>query len=408
VNFRWRFVLPLAVAQMVSWGSLYYAFAVLAGPMAADLGWSKTSVDGALSAGLAATGLASPLAGRMLDKHGGRIIMTVGSIVASILLLLWSQITELWQLFAIWLAMGATLSTVLYEPVFAVMARALKDDYRRAIITITLLGGLASTIFIPLSHVLEQNWGWRHALMILAAIQIPFGVLIHWIVLKSEQRQTSPTPPTLPHNRVRKAMDQPIFWFLAISYAAHSFMFTGLTFHIIPMLTDRGFALPLIIAAYAIVGPFQVVGRILVFAFEQKLDTKFAGSIATFLPVIGLAVLIMSVPNLPLLYLFAVLYGSGMGIKTIVQATAGPELLGREGYGALQGAFAGISYAVQAATPFTLAVLWSVMGSYDQVFWIIFGAACLSALAFQAALAMHRRLIANLVDQDRTAEGASS
>jgi hypothetical protein len=168
-------------------------------------------------------------------------------------------------------------------------------------------------------------------------------------------------------------------------------MFTGLTFHIIPMLTERGFAMSFIIAAYAIVGPSQVVGRIFVFAFEKKFDTKFAGSIATFLPVIGLSVLILAVPGSPLLYLFAVLYGSGMGIKTIVQATAGPDLLGREGYGALQGAFAGISYAVQAATPFMLAVLWSAKGNYNQVIWIFFGAACVSALGFQAALVMHRR-----------------
>src|SRR5688572_25583097 len=149
--FRWSLVLPLAFGQLVSWGSLYYGFAVIAGPMASELGWSKPEVNGALSLGLAMTGIASFFAGRLIDRHGGRIPMTAGSIAATALLILWSRIDTLWQLYAIWAAMGAVFSTVLYEPVFAVMARELKQDYRRGIVIITLLGGLASTVFIPLT-----------------------------------------------------------------------------------------------------------------------------------------------------------------------------------------------------------------------------------------------------------------
>ena len=99
----------------------------------------------------------------------------------------------------------------------------------------------------------------------------------------------------------------------------------------------------------------------------------------------------LATPGSPLLYWFAIFYGGGMGIKTIVQATAGPEFLGREGYGALQGTFAGINFAVQAATPFALAVLWSLMGGYDQVIWVLFAGAALSALAFVGALMVRRK-----------------
>ena len=386
MKFRWGFVLPLAVAQLVSWGSPYYAFAVIAGPMAKELEWSSPQVNGALSAGLAATGFASFFAGRIIDAYGGRLLMTAGSIAAALLLLAWSQVTELWQLYAVWVAMGATFSCVLYEPVFAVMARELKDDYRRGIITITLLGGLASTAFIPLTQFLVDVADWRQALVVLAAIQIPFGILIHWFVLRSSKETAAVTKAIVPAGRVRKALVTPVFWLLALSYGAHAFMFTGLTFHIIPLLTERGFPLPLIIAAYTLVGPFQVIGRIVVFALEKKINVMLAGIIATSLPVVGLALLITATPGSVLLYCFAIFYGAGMGIKTIVQATAAPEFLGREGYGALQGTFAGINYAIQAATPFALALLWSVMGGYDQVIWILFAGAALSALAFVGAL----------------------
>jgi hypothetical protein len=392
MKFRWGFVLPLAVAQLVSWGSLYYAFAVIAGPMAAEMVWSNPAVNGALSAGLAATGFASFFAGRAIDAYGGRVLMTAGSVAAAVLLLAWSQVTELWQLYAVWIAMGAVFSCVLYEPVFAVMARELKDDYRRGIITITLLGGLASTAFIPLTQFLVDVSDWRQALVVLAAIQIPFGILVHWFVLRSPRETVAVTKAAVPIGRVRKAIVTPVFWLLALSYGAHAFMFTGLTFHIIPLLSERGFALPMIIAAYTLVGPFQVIGRIVVFALEKKINVMLAGIIATSLPVIGLVLLILATPDSVLVYCFAIFYGSGMGIKTIVQATAAPEFLGREGYGALQGTFAGINYAIQAATPFALAVLWSVMGGYDQVIWVLFGGAALSALAFVGALLVRPKL----------------
>ena len=386
MKFRWDFVLPLAVAQLVSWGSLYYAFAVIAGPMGKEMGWSSPAINGALSAGLAATGFASFFSGRIIDAYGGRALMTAGSMAAALLLLAWSRVTELWQLYAVWIAMGAIFSCVLYEPVFAVMARELKEDYRRGITTITLLGGLASTAFIPFTQYLVDVSDWRQALQVLAAMQIPFGILIHLHVLGSSRETAAVTKAAVPAGRVRRAIAKPVFWFLALSYGAHAFMFTGLTFHIIPMLSERGFALPAIIAAYTIVGPFQVIGRIVVFALERKINVMLAGIIATSLPVIGLAFLLVATPGSLLLYCFAIFYGAGMGIKTIVQATAAPEFLGREGYGALQGTFAGINYAVQATTPFALALLWQVLGGYDQVLWILFGGAALSALAFAWAL----------------------
>lgn len=388
MSFRWGFVLHLAAAQLVSWGSLYYAFAVIAGPMAAEMGWSSAEVNGALSAGLAATGLASFFAGRIIDAHGGRTLMTVGSIAAMALLFAWANVTELWHLYAVWIAMGAVFSMVLYEPVFAVMARELRDGYRHGIITITLLGGLASTVFIPLTHVLVEEFGWRGALQALAVLQIPFGIAIHWLVLKDRGTHSAVARPAVPPGRVLRAMAQPVFWLLALSYAAHAFMFTGLTFHIIPLLTERGFALAAIVAAYAVVGPFQVIGRIIVFALGRHIDVRIAGMVGTSLPVIGMALLMLAAPGSTLIYVFAAFYGGGMGIKTIVQATAGPEFLGREGYGALQGTFAGINYAVQAATPFALAVLWSITGNYDRVLWILFAAACLSAVAFAAAITL--------------------
>ncbi len=390
--FPWTFVVPLAVAQLVSWGSLYYAFAVIVGPMSAEFAWSKTSVNAALSVGLAMTGLASYGVGRAIDLHGGRALMTAGSAAATILLFLWSRIDALWQLYAIWMAMGVAFSTVLYEPVFAVIARELKGDYRRGIVIITLVAGLASTVFIPLTHALVEGLGWRDALKVLALIQIPFGIVLHWVVLgrnaSGAQRQPPAEPP--PPGRMKAAMRSPIFWLLSTSYAAHSFMFTAVTFHILPLLAERGVTMAAAVAAYALVGPAQVAGRIVVFALERRIDVRAAGIVATTLPVLGIGALLLVTPGSPLLYVFAILYGGGMGIKTIVQATAAPEFLGREGYGALQGALSGLVYAVQATTPFLAAVIWSWGGGYGPVLWVLLGATVIAAVAFALAAALAR------------------
>ena len=385
--FRWGFVLPLAFGQLVSWGSLYYAFAVIAGPMGLEFGWSKPEVNGALSLGLGATGIASFFAGRAIDRYGGRVLMTAGSTAAALLLLLWSRIDALWQLYAIWAAMGAVFSTVLYEPVFAVMARELRDDYRKGIIIITLLGGLASTAFIPLTHFLTVTLNWREALLVLALIQIPFGVLLHWFVLPEGGSKTAAAvPAALPRARVSRAARTPVFWLLAVSYAAHAFMFTTVSFHILPLLGERGFAVAAAVGAYSMVGPSQVAGRLILYGLERRIKVAVAGLAATALPVLGIACLMAAEPGGNYLTLFALLYGGGMGVKTIVQATAAPDFLGREGYGALQGSFAGINYAVQAATPFATALLWQASGSYDAVLWLLFAITLLSAVAFAGAV----------------------
>jgi hypothetical protein len=132
------------------------------------------------------------------------------------------------------------------------------------------------------------------------------------------------------------------------------------------------------------------MGRLVVYGLERWISVSLAGVAATLLPAIGVGLLLAATPGSLLIYLFAIAYGSGVGIKTIVQATAAPEFLGREGYGALQGTLAGVNFVIQAATPFLVALLWSQSGRYDTVPWVLFAAAVLSGLAFIAALAVRR------------------
>jgi MFS family permease len=286
-SFPWGLVLALALAQLVAWGTLYYAFAIVMAPMGAELGWSKAAMNGALSLGLAVTGVAAVGVGRWIDRHGGRTLMTVGSLIGAVLLILWSQVTALWQLYAIWVGIGLVSATVLYEPVFAVVARVLPNEYRRAITTITLLGGLASTAFIPLTQGLVDLLGWRHALLVLAAIELPLCAGIPWLLLRG--RETRPMAPASPAPKpgtdiVRRAMAHSTFWLLVATFVCTTLLHTALLFNLVPMLGEHGLTIGEAVAVYAVIGPAQVAGRVALLTLERVITVSIAGLVGAVCP----------------------------------------------------------------------------------------------------------------------------
>ena len=394
-RFPWALVLALALAQLVAWGTFYYAFAILMTPMGAEFGWSRTAMNGALSLGLAVTGLASFGTGRWIDRHGGRALMALGALLGAVLLILWSQITALWQLYAVWVGIGAVSATVLYDPVFAVVARAFAADYRRAITTITLLGGLASTVFIPLTQGLVEIFDWRHTLLVLALIELPICAGIPWLLLRGRETSiaVAATAASMEgRGVVGRAMRQPVFWLLVASYVSFALFYTALLFNLVPMLRERGFTTAAAVTVYALIGPSQVIGRIAMLTMERRLTATVAGLAATSLPVVALIIVGAAEPGSLFVFAFAIAFGAGMGIKTIVQATAAPEFLGREGYGALQGAIAAPVYAAQAASPFAAAMIWQFGGGYDLLARVLLLCAVVSSAAFGLAAFLASKL----------------
>jgi hypothetical protein len=149
----WPLVWALSLAQLVSWGSIYYGFSLFVVPMEAELGWSRISLNGALSLGLLMSGLFAYPVGSWIDRQGGRILMTVGSLAGAGLLVVWSQVENPTVFYAIWLGLGLAMAATLYEPVFAVLTRSFPHSYRTKITALTLVGGFASTVFIPLTQI---------------------------------------------------------------------------------------------------------------------------------------------------------------------------------------------------------------------------------------------------------------
>jgi MFS family permease len=359
-------------------------------PMEQELGWSKTDLNGALSLGLLMAGLFTLPIGRWIDRRGGRAIMLTGSIAGGALLLLWAGVTDLVAFYAIWMAMGITLSATLYEPAFAVLTIRLGPHYRRAITSMTLVGGFASTVFIPLTQILIEEFGWRPALVVLGLMNLTICVAIHWVMLRPaaepEGGASKPAPPAAGEDSpLRRAIRTKAFWGLMVAYAGYGAAFTSLTFHLIPMLTESGMDMKTIVLLMAVVGPMQVAGRLMLLALGNRLAARHVGMLSLVMQPFAVLLLILLPMSTASVAAFACLYGMSNGMMTIVRGTIVPELLGRKGYGTINGALAFPAMAVRAVAPAIAAFVWTLSGGYGGVLWLLFAVYCAAAAAFVVA-----------------------
>jgi len=389
---QWVFLWSISTAQLVSWGIFYYAFAVVMEPMEHELGWSRSELTGALTVALLMSGICAPWVGRWIDNHGPRGLMTVASLAGTVLVVAWSAVDRIEVLYLVFLLLGAVMSATLYEPAFTVLTHAFPRDYRRAITLMTLVGGLASTAFIPLTQWLIVSYDWRPSLLVLAAVNLACCFLVHWLVLpggwKPEQSARAAAPQAAAVQPVRRALRSPAFWLLGVSFTAYAVVFTAITFHLVPLLRERDVPMDRIVLLYSLIGPLQVAGRIVVLTFARWLDARRTGIVITaFLP-LSVALLLLAPTTLAWLGLFVIFYGSANGILTIVRGTIVPELLGSEGIGSVNGLLALPATGARAAGPLLASLLLQLFGNYQPVLWTVFAAAAVAAVSFWIAVAV--------------------
>src|ERR671935_803115 len=215
----WKIVAVLAVSETVSWGVLYYAFAVFLPAMQRSLGWSKTELTGAFSVALATSALAAFPVGRWLDRHSPRPLMTLGSIAGALLVLAWSQIHDLVLFYFVWAGIGLAMACVLYEAAFTVVTKWFRERRRQALTAVTLVGGWASFVFSPLSNRLIDAQGWRDALVTLAVILGAATVPLHALFLRAPPERTVQERPIAPS----AAAASSAFWYLTTAFVLSSF-----------------------------------------------------------------------------------------------------------------------------------------------------------------------------------------
>ena len=363
-DHRSPLVLWLSVAQLVSWGCVFYGFSLLMEPVEAALGMSRAESSLAFSLALLMEGLLAYPVGRWIDRGHERAVMAGGSLLMGLALAAHSAVQTPLQFYAVWLLLGVGMSATLYPPAFAVLTRRYPQHFRRAIITLTFLGGLASTVFIPLIAWLFQTWGWRESLWVLAALQWLICLPIHALVLRHAPVTHAPATARGDTPDLQRHLRSPTFLLLGTFMVLIMSVTSALPAHMVSLLRESGMNEAWVITVPASIGVLQVVGRLLLYFFEARLDVHQANRWIPCLIVLGLVVLLLGGHDPLWALVFVACYGMGNGMITIVKGTAIAMYVSRPLNASLNGAL-GVPMALARATaPWLMGVLWSAEVGY--------------------------------------------
>jgi MFS family permease len=407
--YGWVLVVVLGLTETISWGVLYYAFSVLLTPMEADLGWSRGATTGAFSLALVLSGLAAIPVGRWLDRHGARLLMTLGGCAGTLLVLAWSRADDLAVFYLVWAGIGFVMATVLYEPSFAVVAVWFERQRAQALTVLTLIAGFASTIFLPLSAWLVQVQGWRASLVSLAAILAIGTIPAHALLLRRRPEDLGLHPDGAPSSRGLShdshGQDVPLgvavrdrtFRWLVLAFCLSTAVAFGVHVHLVPILLDRGYPSTLAATLAGLVGAMQVLGRLLMTPLAGRMPLRTLSAVVLSVQPISLVVLLV-VPGTVGVVAFVVLFGAAKGCMTLVRPAFVADLYGRAHYASIAGVLAFGATLAQAAAPVGAGVAFDVLGAYEPILWSLVGISALAAWAVLRARGRRPRSLSLAVE----------
>jgi len=393
-----RAVAVLCTTEIVSWGVLFYAFPVLASSISADEGWPMVWLVAAFTLALVVSGACGIWVGRRIDHAGPRVVMTAGSVLAVVSVVALAVAPSLPWFVAGWVLAGAAMAATLYAPAFAAVTGWSGGDAARrvrSLTAITLVAGLASTVFAPLTAVLLSGLGWRRTYLVLAVallLTVPlhaWGLRPAWNPTATSVRtQISRSDAEVGASRASDDFDPRAFALLVVAMALAGFAVYAVVINLVPLLTDNGLTTTQAATALGVGGVGQVVGRLFYGpAFSRlgptaRTTTTIAGVVAT----TGALAAWQSPFALVCVLTFA--SGTVRGIFTLIQATAVVDRWGVGDIGHRNGILSGAVTAVSAFAPWVGALLAALLGSYDATFAVLAGLAGASVLVLVAG---HRR-----------------
>lgn len=393
IYYGWPMLVGVSTAQVVSWGILYYAFSVFVVPMQAELGWTTVELTGAYSLTILCSGLAALPVGRWLDRHGPRALMTMGSLCAALFLLAWSRVTSLPAFYAIMAGIGLVSATVLYEPAFALVTVWFRYQRGRALTVLTFFGAFASFVFIPLSAWLVGAFGWRAALLALAALLAAITIPIHAGLLRRRPEDLGLLPDGAavadngsaetyaPERSVTAqiALGERRFWLLTVAFAISGFATVTLTVHLIPFLTTSGHQPGFAATIAGLFGLMSLIGRMLFGPLADRYPRRWVTAGLIGLQIAGLIVLATSGRSSLGVVLYVALFGAGSGTLTILRAALLAEHYGPASYGTINGAQNLVLTAARTLAPVGAGLLVGVLGGYKPLWWGLAGLLVLGA-----------------------------
>lgn len=363
----WGQVLTLSFTEVTSWGILYYIFPVFLAPMMHELHWQQTTLTGAYSLALLASGMFAIPVGRWLDRsRSPRLMMTLGSVVGMVAIGAWSIVANTIPFYLIWIGLGLAMATNLSEPAFATVT-AWFQQRERPLTVLTTIGGLASVIYLPLAGLLVQQFGWRSSLVVFSIILGVCTLLPHALLLRP-----FPAVPQTTHEHGTFSLSpwrKWSFWQLIASFVLAQFAVSAIFVHLIPFLIDQGIPPALAATATGMIGSVSLFGRAFI-TLRSTTQTRAAIISAVFVvQAIGLCVLLLG-HGIVAIVAFIVLFGIGFGIISPARASLIADRFGTTTFAQINGQLALAVTLARAVGPAGASFLLLFMGSYVSVFWI--------------------------------------
>jgi hypothetical protein len=383
----WIIICGLGLTQIIGWGTTYYLLGALSQDIAQSTGWSGTLIFGAFSAALLLSGLISRRGGRLIDRIGGRRVMIAGSLCAATGLALMGLFPHPVTYVIGWLVLGLAMRFATYDAAFASLTQIVGQGARRAISFLTLFGGLASTVFWPVSHYLALSIGWSHTLLAYAALNLFVCLPIHWVVLHAAKGDRAA-------ERVAEAASTPhlagrgrliAITLFATALALNGLVFSSISAHAVPLFQGLGFRGDEAVFMAALIGPSQVASRLGEIVMGRHLTAMHLGLIAFGLLPVAVGLFALMGFSWPAAIVFAVLYGASNGLVTIAKGAVPLMLFGTRGYGEVLGVISAPNLILNAAAPLLFALLLGAVT--PQASLLIAGAAAFASTLFMVWLA---------------------
>jgi len=359
-----RTVVALGFGQLISWGVSYYLIGGFGEQISADLGWSRDIVYGGFAVSLLVMGLTSPMAGRLVDRRGGRMVMIAGAVLNAIGCIGLALSHGLAVYFAAWIILGLGMRLTLYDAAFAALARIGGPEARGPMSQITLLGGLSASVFWPLGHILSDHMGWRGALVVYAGFAI-LTIPLHLTVPNNSYDGSAVPEPKervrpLATNRREIVLGGSLY---AVITTGANFLNAGMSAHMIAVLIGLGVSASVAVWIATLRGVGQSAARLCEIMFGGRFDPLALNLLACLLMPISFAAGLFSASSEEMAIVFAFLYGACNGILTITRGTLPLVLFDHRGYGALVGTLIVPSFVLSAAAPVLYAVFMDRFGN---------------------------------------------
>ncbi len=378
IFYGWKITWALAITQTVSYGVLYYGFGVFTKVIEQEFAWSRAETSGAFSLALLISGLLGFVVGSHVDKNGARFLMTMGSIIATAMVFAWSLVVDLKSFYLVQAGIGVAMSAVLYPVAFTVIAVWFRSKRPKAMLVVTFVAGLASTIFIPLETYLLEIMSWREALRVLALIIGLTTIPLHAFIIKRRPADIGLEPdgikpqtkdlqimPEIQISR-KEAFRSQSFWWYSLSFALSALTINAIATHLVPLLLERGLTSSTVAAAAGSVGLMQLAGRIVFTPLNGRLPLKTISAITFATHTVALIILYTLFSGISV-WLFVLFYGIGNGAITLARAALIANSYGAKNFGSISGSMAIFIALTQAIAPIGAGFLHDLAQSYNPV-----------------------------------------